>query len=66
MHHFPGKFEVSFGALGFDIVMQDGFAVAWSFGKSHVSRDDSLEHMLGETAFRFVPLPPRQPVQMHA
>ena len=31
--------------------MQDRLAVAWSFGKPYVARDDCFEHMLGETAF---------------
>mgnify|MGYP007091219812 CR=1 FL=1 len=41
--HFLGKVEVGVGALGLDVVMDDGLAVAGRFGKAHVARDDRLE-----------------------
>jgi hypothetical protein len=53
MHYFACKLEVGFGALGFDVVVQDGLAVARCFRKAHVAGDDGLEHVLGEAAFGF-------------
>ena len=53
LHDFLRKTDVGFRALGFDVVMNDGFAVAGSFGEADIARNHRGKEMIREAALHF-------------
>ena len=45
-----GKLDVRFGTFTMNVVEYDRLAVAWSFGKPDVPRNNGLEHLASEKA----------------